>query len=556
MFYWNTHGVIGVLNSHDIVGRIVETASPTNFIFVSSKEKHPPKFEYVVVKSRELVDGEYQNVLVLAVVEGVLSKSSVYTDSLNLQIAEKIWQAGIDDSNVLCEAKTLGFLYKDKKGNTKILMPRSAIYPGNEVYLAPDEYVSKFFSFTPEEGLHIGYLVSRPHIPVYVSLNGFRRHVAILAQTGAGKSYTAGVLLEELIKKGATVVVIDPHADYVFLSRNKDGNRFDYYRNITVFRNPNSTGRYSRDDIDNLMDYIINFTELSPDEVCAILGIPLSYRKIIRAVEEAINRLRSQGEPYNYTPQDLIDIIDDMAKNEKNTDLRDGAFKAKFFVKKLEKLRVFGMTSTDIKRILKPSHVSIIDLSGLNDESMDFIASRLLSKIYYMVTSGEFNYPVFVIVEEAHKFVPPKSKELFSYSRDIINTIAAEGRKFGIFLILISQRPSKIDSDSLSQCNSQIILRITNPLDQTAVQQSSERVSEDLLEDLPGLNIGEAVIVGELVRVPVIVKIRERITKEGGSDINVVNMLKMAREEAGLEDRIREEYKNLEKPEDDSYSEV
>jgi len=543
---------------NNFVGRIVEAATLTKFVFVSNKENHPPKFEYVVVKSKELVEDSYQEVLVLAVVEGVLSKSSVYTDNLDLSTAEKIWQAGIDDSNVLCIAKTLGFLYRDKRGNTKILMPRRAIYPGNEVFIAPDDYVKQFFSFPSEEGLQIGYLVSRLKIPVHVSLNGFRRHVAILAQTGAGKSYTTGVLLEELIKKGATVVVIDPHADYVFLSRTEDNQRFEYHNRIFVFRNPNSTGRYAKEDIDNLAEYTIKFAELSSSEICSILGIPPSYRKIIRAVDEAIKQLKEDiTKRDSYEPKDLIEMLDLMASdNKKNSELKEGAFRAKIFAKKLEKLKVFGNVSTSIKNILKPAQISVIDLSGLNDESMDFIASRLLSEIYYEVINGEFKYPVFIVIEEAHKFVPPKTAVPFSYSRDIINTIASEGRKFGIFLILISQRPSKIDSDSLSQCNSQIILRITNPLDQNAVRQSSERVSEELLEDLPGLNVGEAVIVGELVRVPVVVKIRDRVTKEGGSDIDVVDMLRRAREEAGFFEQLKDELRKYDTQDNDRYSEV
>ncbi|MEM4762153.1 MAG: ATP-binding protein, partial [Thermofilum sp.] len=112
--------------------------------------------------------------------------------------------------------------------------------------------------------------------------------------------------------------------------------------------------------------------------------------------------------------------------------------------------------------------------------------------------------------------------------------IASEGRKFGVFLILVTQRPSRIDADALSQCNSQIILRITNPHDQRAVAEASERLGEELMRDLPGLNVGEAIIVGELTRVPVIVKVRRRLTREGGADIDLVSELRRARESLNL----------------------
>jgi hypothetical protein len=115
-------------------------------------------------------------------------------------------------------------------------------------------------------------------------------------------------------------------------------------------------------------------------------------------------------------------------------------------------------------------------------------------------------------------------------SSSIIDRIAAEGRKFGIFLLVVTQRPNKISSNVLSQCNSQIIMRLTNPDDMSAVRRSSEGLSEDLFSDLPGLNRGEAIVVGELTKVPTMVKISGRQSREGGSDIDVVKAL-----EKGLE---------------------
>ena len=113
----------------------------------------------------------------------------------------------------------------------------------------------------------------------------------------------------------------------------------------------------------------------------------------------------------------------------------------------------------------------------------------------------------------------------------MIKKIAGEGRKFGIFLIVITQRPGKIDADVLSQCNSQIILRVTNPSDQNAILESSENITGYLMADLPSLDTGEAIIVGEIVKMPAIVKIRDRETRAGGSDIDVIELLREAREE-------------------------
>ncbi len=535
-----------------LLGRIVGEASPTEFLFVADKENHPPKFEYVIVYSKEDVGGTVQKVQVLAQVTGVISRSTSYNIDLDLEALERMFHAGIEDVNVICQARTLGYM-AEINGKKEILIPRRAIYPGNEVYLAPDELVQEFFSYPEEEGLHIGYLISRSTIPVHISVNGFKRHLAILAQTGAGKSYTVGVLVEELLAKGATIIIIDPHADYVFLSRKPDGTRYEYADRIKIFRNPSSTGRYSKEELDNVYDYTIRFSDLTDEEICEILEIPEKWTNIKAIISEALSELKEE-KGGGYTYKDLVSKLEEIAKSG-NKKKAPHAFNALKHVRKLEKLKVFGEETTSIKEMLKPVQLSVIDLSGLNDASMDYITYRILNSCYNEVSSGNFQYPIFVIIEEAHKFIPRK-REGRRMSREIINVIAAEGRKFGIFMTLISQRPSKIDPDALSQCNSQIILRVSNPMDQRAIMESSERLSESLLRDLPGLNVGEAVIVGEVTKVPVMVKVRSRRTKEGGADIDILTKLKQAREEAKILQEIEETQEKTVVQEGTMYSEV
>ena len=518
------------------VGRIVGEATSTQFIFVSNRDRYPPKYEYLVVKSREYVDGVLRDVDVLAQVQKIVTRSPVLSENMDVKTVELILNAGIDEVNVLGYARILGYIV-EKNGRKKIYMPRRAVIPGNKVYIAPTNLLKKFFSFDEEEGLYIGNLILRQDVPVYISVNGFRRHLAILAQTGAGKSYTAGVLMEELLKKCGTIVAIDPHSDYVFLSRKRDNTRFELWDKITVYRNPNSTGRYSVDELDNVKPYTIKFSDLGYDEICNIAGIPEKFSNIRQVIRVALEELKNSGGDYD--ARDLYKLIEKYSRYDREA-LKsmkiniDAVIRSLKYIERLLRLKVFGDRSVDIMEILKPCHLADIDLSGLDDKSMDYIASRILRDIYIALRNGEFKHPVFIFIEEAHKFIPPKGVGK-TYSKDIINTLAAEGRKFGAFLILISQRPCKIDSDSLSQCNSQIIMKMTNPQDQNAVRESSERVSEDLISDLPGLNPGEAIIVGEVTRIPVMVKVRERITREGGADIDVVNALKQIREKASLE---------------------
>jgi len=531
-----------VSNIHDLTeaGLIVGEATSTEFIFVSEKDKYPPKWEYLIVHSKEYVNGKLEPVDVLAQVERIVSRSEVMTQQLDVEALERIKRAGIDEIRTLGQARVLGYIVERSEGRKEVLLPRRAIVPGQHIYIAPKEVLTSFFSYPLKEALYIGDLISRPDVPVYLSTSGFRRHLAIIAQTGAGKSYCAGVFIEELLDKGATILIIDPHADYVFLPLAESGEKYGQSNRITVFRNPASTGRYSTKEVGNLQSYEISFQDLSFDEVCDVAGIRESYSNIREAVRVGLARLRGEGK--HYLPNDLLTTLEAI-KDDQNEEreLRVGAASACKYIRRLAYLKVFGMQSTSTESLLKPMHVSVIDLSGLEDISMNYITSKILIDAFNAVANGDFNYPVFVILEEAHKFIPGSDQQTFSSS--IINKIAAEGRKFGIFLLLITQRPSKVHPDSLSQCNSQVIMKLTNPQDQKAVAESSERLSQDLLNDLPGLNPGEAVVVGEVTKAPVMLKVRPRKTKEGGADIDVVEKLRQARQELKVDDIVETERK-------------
>lgn len=506
------------------VGIVVGEVSPTEFYFVADSETAPSRWEYLLVESQEEVNGKLQDVKLLAQVENIISASEALRAEEDLQALRRIVEADIEDVRIWGKARVLGYVQ-----GSRIIQPRRSIRPGQPVYVADQDFLRDFYSFPEDESLFIGGLVTRPDVKLTLSLKGFRRHLAILAQTGAGKSYCAGVIIEELLEKGGTVVVIDPHADYVLMGLDRKGKLHDFSSRITVFRNPSSSARHEVKGA-LVRSYEVAFRDLSEDEIYEIAGISERYVHITEAIRRVLASLRERGG--DYTPRDLLEGLEALSSNEEEArDDRIGAARAIRYVRRLLPLTVFGKRTTPTRDLLAPMHASIVDLSGLDDRSLDYIASRILNDVYNLVTSGEYEYPVFLFIEEAHKFIPPRSIG-DTLTADIIRRIAAEGRKFGIFLTLITQRPYRVDQDALSQCNSQIIMRLTNPRDQDAVRDSSERMSEDLLKDLPGLNVGDAVIVGEMVKAPVIVRVRERRTMEGGSDIEVVEILKRAREEA------------------------
>ncbi|MEM3124587.1 MAG: ATP-binding protein, partial [Candidatus Nitrosocaldus sp.] len=143
----------------------------------------------------------------------------------------------------------------------------------------------------------------------------------------------------------------------------------------------------------------------------------------------------------------------------------------------------------------------------------------------------KFDTPVICAIEEAHVFLPNNKDTDAKY---IASKIAREGRKFGVSLIIVSQRPRRLDQDVLSQMGSLAVLRLTNPDDQRYINEASEVLSKELLEYLPSLNVGEAILVGQWVNIPSIVKIEEVKEKRAGRDISAVEQWQSSRKHSSI----------------------
>ena len=506
------------------IGVVVGETRTNEFLISMPKDTEMMENEYVVVEVNER--GKKREVVGRITSMGALS--SLLTNEASYDALEKIINSEIDSPKVSAFVETLGYLE-----NGKVKFPRNPPFPGTDVYRAPNELLEEFYR-VGKLPLRIGNLLTRDDVAINLNPRGFMRHMAIIAQTGGGKSYTAGVLMEELYEKGASLVVIDPHADYVRMKMGQDGKialpRF------TVFRNPMSTGRYEGIETKTLS---ISLEELEPEEISNILGIPSKASKIRGIIANAMDVANAASELSegvgNVGFDDLYTIIEKWAKGEEKAPegyKKENAMDALRYLKRAKRsgiANVFSNSTTPLDEIVKSKHIAVLDLSGLKNEVQEIFARIFLMKIYDSNTKGENIKPVFILVEEAHNFIPKNKNPI---SKEVIKKIAAEGRKFGVFLVIITQRPQKVDQDVLSQMNSYIILRLVNKEDIKALTTAAEGLSEDLSTLLPSLNPGEAVVVGPVVNMPGIVKIRERKTQEGGGDIDIITKLEEANEEA------------------------
>ena len=286
------------------VGIIIGEASSSEFYFSSKPEDMPSRWEYLMTYSEEEQDGQTRRVEVVAHVDRVLSASQALTKELDFDIIKKIIESGLADSKVWGKARILGYLTP----TGELQLPKRAVTPGKPVYIAPTELLEKFYSYPKEEAIQVGSLITRSEVPVFLSIKGFRRHLALIAQTGSGKTYLAGILADELLAKGGTVVMLDPHADYVFLGRDAGGKKHELSDRITVFRNPSSTGRYSEGEVGKIEPYEICFSDLDIAEICMIANIGKHMTNIRQGLEQALDFVRADKDVFH--PQDLLDELE------------------------------------------------------------------------------------------------------------------------------------------------------------------------------------------------------------------------------------------------------
>lgn len=578
------------------IGIVTGQSTPQSFSFVSQDDVVPPRLEYVMIRgARERIADVQQEVDLLAQVSAINATSLTLDDSIDFDGAQTVLeQAASLPPRVRAEATVLGFLM-----DGTVRQARSAVLPGAQVYPAPDELLRRFFSRDEAASITLGTLINRRGVDVKLDPNGLSRHLAIIAQTGAGKSYLAGKVLEDLLGLGATIIVLDPNSDYVQLRKIAEDEKVPYQHarrtehagRIDLFRVPGiQNRRYSEEMVGPSRNYTIRFSDLEGEEICDVAGVPTNAERIRDAVANACSRMRHRN--MDFDPHDLAvelssfagvpldepvtsaagapstsngfeapdgDDLDATARylseatmgpageatdaaptrgkrgrtartQAGEEDEMRAARMALRYIKKLIPYPVWGHSTINLDEILKPMSLTVLDLAGTEKVVMAYTAEWLLSNLWQRALGGELRWPVFVVLEEAHNLVPG-GRDVTKASR-IVNTVAAEGRKFGVFLIVITQRPSKIADDTLSQCASQLIMRLTNPDDQKAVQRASEVVSQALLDNLPGLNQGEVVVLGRLTRIPAMVRVSGRRGAEGGADINLIERFDSARREA------------------------
>ncbi|UCE73221.1 MAG: ATP-binding protein, partial [Methanomassiliicoccales archaeon] len=161
---------------------------------------------------------------------------------------------------------------------------------------------------------------------------------------------------------------------------------------------------------------------------------------------------------------------------------------------------------------------TIINLKGSPPDIQTLVVNRICTYLFELRKQDKIP-PLMLVAEEAHNFCPQQGQVA---SSKIFRTIASEGRKFGLGLCVVTQRPAKVDKNVLSQCNTQVILKVTNPNDLKAITASVEGLTSGMTDEIQRLPIGTAIITGGKITMPLFVEIRPRETRHGGESVTIV----------------------------------
>jgi hypothetical protein len=383
---------------------------------------------------------------------------------------------------LIAEVEIFGRLEGDR-----LVKVKKPVKPHERAQLADTEELEKLLK-PEDEAISVGKVLgtsARAHLKA----SEYDRHTAILASTGAGKSYTAANLIKEYARHKLPIVVVDTHGEYMkLLSKLAETKKFTL-KPYTV--------KYERKGYNRLL---IPLCDLAPQDFNHFIGLSEPQEMALALVLERL------GEK-EYTFDELKKKCDELDPEE--DPVHEATQQA--LTRKMRKLMmmgkgVFDRYGTDIKELVEPGQVTVIDASmapqGVRRSVISYLSKELLqARINEANELGDkkLDYPLLFVVEEAHNYA---GANLTHSCKHQLQRIASEGRKFGLGLVVISQKPSKIDEEILSQCNSGIYMHITNPKDKDHIKRSFEAISDELVQGLDTLDVGEAIIAGALLDIP------------------------------------------------------
>jgi uncharacterized protein len=550
------------------IGRLIgNTGNPHDLKIVLNDSFAAKRGEFVKIRHVEsLEEGE---IYLLGRIVTVSRSNILYNSNMGegLNNLEVFPGAQVSGESLFGTIELVG--YSDSSGNIK--MPRRPLEPGERVYGVNYNFLASFYKFDENESINIGNLIGYEKgeniVPVYLDVNKLAtEHLAILAMTGAGKSYAVGRIIERLVAEmNGTVIVFDVHGEY---GKAFAGGTLRFNEGIDKLENPSEIEdlkiiikqfetlqaagggieiytpqsesfdfkyasknkhlalQFDRFDMDDMTSVLPGLTE--PQQ--RVLGVALRYWKAkyenqLRDIQDLLDLLGPEGveelRRWSEISSGEAAALNDRSAAVVAMKLARLIYEAASFysVAVGEPTDIYKMAGDKSSKIGK---LVIIDMQGLSDDAKQIVTALISSEIMRAAMDKERQTrPVFLVFEEGHNFAPANTPTI---SKRIIRKIASEGRKFGVGFSIISQRPSKLDSDVTSQCNTIITMRLKNPDDQRFIAKTSDLYSKTDIDELPSLSTGEALICGRSIPAPLLVKVGYKALIHGGESPNVLKV--------------------------------
>ena len=482
-----------------IVGYIYGDVGSTDFKFAVNGQ-NLRKFDYIFAPHKE---GN-----MLAQVLDIRQHSDLrFEDATGLMASE---ERPTIKASLSAHADVIG--YRDKKG--LLQSPRSPFSAGAAILRADEQLIRHVLGLNAsnENGAYIGLLKGH-NLKVFLNVDALvQKHISILAKTGGGKSYACGVLIEEFLKQKIPMVIIDTHGEYHSLSEpnksrkdQKNMERFGikkhgYESQINEYSPMGSRGR--------IKHITLNGVNLEAREIIDLLSAKLSGPQI-GVLYQAVKEIKEYKKLWN-----LRDIIE--AVNRSKSNARWNVIAS---LESLDSIGVFSENGTPTSELVVKGKCSTINMKGVPPDVQDVVVARLTKELFDDRKAGKVQ-PFLMVVEEAHNYCPERGFGT-AVSSSILRTVASEGRKFGMGLCIVSQRPAKVDKNIISQCNTNIILKVTNPNDLKAITASVEGLTSKTCDEIQRLPIGVALVSGAGLQMPIMAEIRTRETNHGGKSVGI-----------------------------------
>jgi DNA helicase HerA-like ATPase len=482
-----------------VVGYIYGNVGSTEFNFAVDGQ-NIQKFDYIFAPHKE---GN-----MLAQVMDIRQHSDLHFNN-----AASIMKSGGTPSFTAKLTASAGVIgYRDKEG--LLQSPRTPFSAGTAIMRAEENLIRHVLGLnaSKEDGAYIGLLKGH-NIRVFLNIDALvQKHICILAKTGGGKSYACGVLIEEFLKHKIPMVIIDTHGEYHSLTEpnksKKDQKNMEKF-GIKKQSYENQINEYSPINYGGKIKHLtLNGINLEAREIIDLLSAKLSGPQI-GVLYQAIKEIKEYKKVYNFR-----DIIDAVGRSKSNA-----RWNVTASLESLDSIGVFSEKGTSSSELVLKGKCTTINMKGVPPDVQDVVVARLTKELFDDRKAGKIP-PFLFIVEEAHNYCPERGFGN-SVSSNILRTVASEGRKFGMGLCVVSQRPAKVDKNIISQCNTNIILKVTNPNDLKAIIQSVEGLTNATYDEIQRLPVGVALISGAGLQMPLMAEIRTRETNHGGKSVGI-----------------------------------